>query len=89
MFSRFQTLVYGLQIKKKTYTHVDHMKKILRSLPTKWRPKVTSIEEASYLNTLSVEYLVSSLKCHELGCNEDEPAKKSKCISLKSKGKIF
>jgi len=30
---------------------------------------------------------VSSLKCQELGLNEDEPAKKSKSISLKSKGK--
>jgi len=32
MFSRFQTLVFGLQILKKCYSTVDHVNKILRSL---------------------------------------------------------
>ena len=36
------------------------MRKLLRSLPARWRPKVTAIEEAKDLNTLSVEDLVSS-----------------------------
>ena len=40
MYSRFQTLV-GLQILKKSYVASDHVNKILRSLPAKWRPKVT------------------------------------------------
>jgi len=61
--------------------------KILRSLPARWRPKVTAIEEAKDLNTLSVEDLVSSLKVHELSLNEHESAKKSKSIALPSKGK--
>jgi len=61
--------------------------KILRSLPARWRPKVTAIEEAKDLNTLSVEDLVSSLKVHEISLNEHEPAKKSKSIALPSKGK--
>src|SRR4030065_1063951 len=87
MFSRFQTLVSGLQVLKKSYTTADHVMKILRSLPTKWRPKVTSIEEARGLNALSLEYLISSLKCHELGFPEAESSKKSKSIALKSKGK--
>jgi len=60
--------------------------KILRSLPTRWRPKVTAIEEAKDLNTLSVEDLVRSLKVHEISLNEHEPAKKSKYIALPSKG---
>ena len=63
------------------------MNKILRSLPAKWIPKVTAIEEAKDLNTLSVEDLISSLKCHEIGLNEQEPVKKPKSIALKSKGK--
>ena len=53
MYSRFQTLVSGLQILKKSYVASDHVSKILRSLPARWRPKVTSIEEAKDLNTLS------------------------------------
>jgi len=87
MYSRFQTLVSGLQILKKSYVASDHVNKILRSLPAKWRPKVTAIEEAKDLNTLSVEYLISSLKCHDIGLNEHEPVKKPKSIALKSRGK--
>ena len=87
MCSRFQTLVYGLQVVKKTYVASDHVSKILRSLPARWRPKVTAIEEAKDLNTLSVEDLVSSLKVHEISLNEHEPAKKRKSIALPSKGK--
>src|SRR4030043_843765 len=87
MFSRFQILVSGLQVLKKSYTIADHVKKILMSLPAKWRPKVTAIEEARDLNALSLENLISSLKCHELGFPEAESIKKSKTIALKSKGK--
>ena len=63
------------------------MRKTLRSLPARWRPKVTVIEEAKDLNTLSVEDLVSSLKVHEIGLNEHEPTKTVKSIALSSKGK--
>jgi len=61
--------------------------KILRSLPARWRPQVTAIEEVKDLNTLSVEDLVSSVKVHEIGLNEHEPATKVKSIALPSKGK--
>src|SRR4030043_2453961 len=87
MFSRFQILVSGLQVLKKSYTTADHFKKILRSLPAKWRPKVTTIEEARDLNALSLENLIISLKCHELGFPEAESSNKSKTIALKSKDK--
>ena len=87
MYSRFQTLVSGLQILKKSYVASDHVSKILRSLLARWRPKVTIIEEAKDLNTLSVEDLVSSLKVYEIGLNEHEPTKKVKSIALPSRGK--
>src|SRR4030067_48531 len=87
MYSRFQTLVSGLQVLKKSYTTADHVKKILRSLPAKWRPKVTTIEEARDLNALSLENLISSLKCHEIGFPEAESSKKSNIIALESKSK--
>jgi len=45
MYSRFQTLVSGLQILTKSYAASDHVSMILRSLPARWRPKVTAIEE--------------------------------------------
>jgi len=87
MYSRFQTLVSGPHILKKSYVASDHVNKILRRLPARWRPKVTAIEEAKDLNTLSVEDLVSSLKVHEIGLNEHELAKKVKSIALPSRGK--
>jgi len=87
MYSRFQTLVSRLQILKESYVASDHVSKILRSLPTRWRPNVTAIEKVKDLNTLSVEDLVSSLKVHEISLNEHKPAKKSKSIALPSKGK--
>jgi len=87
MYSRFQTLVFGLQILKKSYVASDHVRKILRRLPARWRPKVTAIKEAKDLNTLSVEDLVSFLKVHEISLNKHESAKKSNYIALPSKGK--
>jgi hypothetical protein len=85
MYLRFQTLVSRLQILKKSYVASDHVSKILRSLPARWRPKVTTIKEAKDLNTLSVEDLVSSLKVHQISLNKDEHAKKSKSIALPSR----
>jgi len=87
MYSRFQNLVSGLQILKKNYVVSDHVSKILRSLSARWRPKVTSIEEAKDLNTLSVEDLMSSLKVHEISLNKHDSTKKTKSIALPSKGK--
>ena len=63
------------------------MSKILRSLLARWRPKVTVIEEAKYLNTISVEDLISSLKVHEISLDEHDSTKKTKSIALVSKGK--
>ena len=48
---------------------------------------MTAIEEGKDLNTLSIEDLISSLKCHEIDLNEHEPIKKPKSIALKSRGK--
>jgi len=80
MYSRCQTLVSGLQILKKSYVASDHVRKILRSLLARWRPKVTAIEEAKDLNILSVEDLVSSLKVHEISLNEHDPSKKNNLL---------
>jgi len=56
--------------------------KILRSLPSRWIPKVTAIEEDKDLNTLSVEDRISSLKVHEISLDENDSAKKSKSMAL-------
>lgn len=57
---------------------------ILRSLSARYNPKVTTIQEAKDLNTLSLESLISNLQSHEMELNGDEPIMKSKTLSLKS-----
>ncbi|KAK2452140.1 putative mitochondrial protein [Trifolium repens] len=85
MFSRFQILVSGLQVLDKSYTEADHVRKVLRSLPPKWRPKVTAFQESKDLDTVSLESLVSSLKSHEMELMIDESTKKLKGIALSTK----
>ncbi|PNY05238.1 serine/threonine protein kinase SRPK1 [Trifolium pratense] len=85
MFTRFQTLVAGLKVLKKSYTTYDHVQKILRCLPLVWRPKVTAIEEARDLEMMSLEILISNLRSHEMVLNADSEIKnKSKSVALKS-----
>ncbi|XP_045791692.1 uncharacterized protein LOC123886420 [Trifolium pratense] len=85
MFTRFQTLVSGLKVLKRSYTTYDHVQKILRSLPLVWRPKVTAIEEAQNLKNMSLEVLISNLRSHEMVLNADSTAqKKSKFVALQS-----
>jgi hypothetical protein len=84
MYSRSKVLVSGLQVLKRSYTTSDHVKKIMRSLPSRWRPKVTAIQEAKDLDTLGLEELISSLRSHEIELSSDEPQRKLKSVALLS-----
>lgn len=59
MVSRFQTLVSIRHVLSECYTTTDRVKKILRSHPVRWRPKVNVIQEVKDLNTMGVETLIS------------------------------
>ena len=87
MFSRFQILVTGLKVLDKGYSTADHVKKIIRSLPKKRIPMVTALKLAKYLNKISLEEIVSSLRSHEIELEEDEPQKQGKSLALKSNKK--
>ena len=65
MFSRFIVIVNELEALGKTYTEVEKVMKILRSLPKKWETKVTAIQEAKDLTKLSLEELIGSLMTYE------------------------
>ena len=69
----------------KGYTTADHVRKIVRSLPKKWRPMVTALKLSKDLNNISLEEHVSSLRSHEIELEEDEPQKKNKFVALKSR----
>src|SRR4051812_33546162 len=84
MFSRFQTLTAGLRVLDKGYTKVDHVKKIIRSLPRRWGPMVTAFKIAKNLNEVSLEELISALRSHEIELDANEPQKKGKSIALNS-----
>src|ERR1044072_2521604 len=87
MFSRFQMLVAGLRVLDKGYSTSYHVKKIIRSLPAKWRPMVTALKVAKDLNLICLEELISSLRSHEIELQADEPQRRNKSVALKSNSK--
>ncbi|MEX5523331.1 hypothetical protein ABFV50_32535, partial [Bacillus cereus] len=84
MFSRFQLLVAGIRPLNKSYITADHVMRILRGLPESWMPLITSLELTRDVDQMSLEELISILKCYELKRAEHQDQKK-KSIALKSK----
>lgn len=74
----------GLQVLNKSYTFVDHIKKIFISFLVKFIAKVTTIQEARDLNSLSLECLIRNLQSREFELNGDEPKKQVETVALKS-----
>nr|GEY59309.1 DUF4219 domain-containing protein/UBN2 domain-containing protein [Tanacetum cinerariifolium] len=64
-FSRFNTIITSLKALDESFSSHNHVRKFLRALPTKWRPKVTTIEESKDLSTLSLDELIGNLKVYE------------------------
>ncbi|GJV91514.1 protein CHUP1, chloroplastic [Tanacetum coccineum] len=70
-FTRFNAIVTSLKSLDPDYSSKNYVRKFLRALPLKWRAKVTIIEEAKDLATLSLDELIGNLKVYEtiLGIN--------------------
>jgi len=68
----------------KPISDVKLIRKILRSLPKRFRIKVTTIEESKDLKEMKIEELVGSLQTYELSL---PPVKKLKTIALKASKK--
>ncbi|CAL9075391.1 unnamed protein product, partial [Musa textilis] len=45
MYTRFMDVVNSLRVLGKSFSNFDLVSKILRSLPKRWDPKVTTIQE--------------------------------------------
>nr|KYP60317.1 hypothetical protein KK1_015770 [Cajanus cajan] len=82
MFGRFQTIVNELSFLGRTYDNFDHIDKLLRCLPRKWRPQVTFLIASKILEKLSLEELIGLLKAHELELEHDNAGRKQKSITL-------
>ncbi|KAH9725263.1 Integrase catalytic domain-containing protein [Citrus sinensis] len=65
MYTRFTDIVNTLGALGKTFSNSEKVKKIIRSLPKKWRPKRTAIEKAKDLNVLPIDDLIGSLISYE------------------------
>jgi hypothetical protein len=69
----------------KPISNVKLIRKILRSLPERFRIKVTTIEESKDLEEMKIEELVGSLQRYELSL---PPVKKLKTVALKTSKKV-
>ncbi|GKE26110.1 zf-CCHC domain-containing protein [Tanacetum coccineum] len=56
----------------------NHVRKFLRALPTKWRPKVTATEESKDLSTLPLYELIGNLKVYEVVVEKNSKISKVK-----------
>nr|GEV32537.1 reverse transcriptase domain-containing protein [Tanacetum cinerariifolium] len=83
-FAKFNTIITSLKVLDESFSSRNLVKKFLRSLPTKWRPKVTAIEESKDLSTLPLDELIGNLKVYEVVLEKDLEISKSKKEKYKS-----
>ena len=88
MFGRFQKITNTLKNLGERIEQPKQVKKILRSLPRSWMPKVTAIQEAKDLDQMTVEELMGSLMTHEVLVNQKEKSSEEprgkKTLALKA-----
>ena len=61
------------------------MRKVLRSLPKRFRAKIMAIEESKDINKIPLTKLVGNLQTYELGLTRIGKSGKSKSMALKAK----
>ncbi|GKC92506.1 zf-CCHC domain-containing protein, partial [Tanacetum coccineum] len=80
----FNTIITSLKALDESFSSRNYVRKFLRALPTKWRPKVTAIEESKDLSTLPLDELISNLKVYEVVLEKDLEISKNKKEKYKS-----
>ena len=88
MYARFTTIVNEMRSLGKAYSTHERIRKILRCLPSMWRPMVTAITQAKDLQSMNLEDLIGSLRAHEVVLQGDKPVKKVKTLALKASQQI-
>ena len=88
MYCRFNNLIKDLEVLGKEYSLGEKNRKILNALNKDWESKMTAIEEAKDLNSMSIESLINSLTSYELKLKtkvqEEEDARARRNIALKT-----
>ena len=85
MSNHFNLIMNELTCLGKIYTIEDQVRKILRSLPVSWVPKITTIEEAKDPSSLALHELMGSLTTYEdkLESYKEEEVPKEGSLALK------
>ncbi|GKC98392.1 zf-CCHC domain-containing protein [Tanacetum coccineum] len=78
------SLIITHQALNESFSSRNHVRKFLRALPTKWRPKVTAIEESKDLSTLPLDELIGNLKVYEVVLEKDLEISKGQKEKYKS-----
>ena len=85
MYTRFTHITNELKSLGKSFTTEELVRKILRFLPQSWEAKVTAIQEAKDMESISLDELIGNLQTYELRKNsqQKEEAKKDRGLVLK------
>ncbi|XP_057999048.1 uncharacterized protein LOC131177895 [Hevea brasiliensis] len=86
MYDRFVEIIGGIKSLGKTFTNEELVKKILRSLPKEWLPKVTSLKDSKDLSKVQLDELLGNLIDYEVTLKREqveEPNKAKKTIAFK------
>ncbi|GJX62296.1 retrovirus-related pol polyprotein from transposon TNT 1-94 [Tanacetum coccineum] len=83
-FTRFNAILTSLKSLDLDYLSKNHVRKFLRTLPLKWRAKVTVIEEAKDLAKLLLDELIGNLKVYEMVLDNDGVGSKTTKEKVKS-----
>ncbi|GKE70635.1 hypothetical protein Tco_1528707, partial [Tanacetum coccineum] len=83
-FARFNIIITSLKALDESLSSRNHVRKFLRALPPKWRPKVTTIEETKDLSTLLLDELIGNLKVYKVVLEKDSETSKNKKEKYKS-----
>ncbi|GJS10111.1 zf-CCHC domain-containing protein [Tanacetum coccineum] len=88
-FARFNIIITSLKAFDESYSSKIYVRKFFRALHSKWRAKVTAIEESKDLTSLLLDELIRNIKVHEMIIKKDSELVKAKgerkYLSLKVK----
>ncbi|GKB89067.1 retrovirus-related pol polyprotein from transposon TNT 1-94, partial [Tanacetum coccineum] len=71
-FAKFNTIITSLKALDESFSSKNCVRKFLRALHSKWRAKVTAIEESKNLTTLPLDKLIGNLKVYEEEVSDED-----------------
>jgi len=72
MYTRFTHITNKLKFLGKSFTTEELVRKILRFLPHSWEAKVTAIQEAKDMKTITLDELIDNLQTYEFRRNSQQ-----------------